>query len=153
MQVIGTVFERGKAYGDFGRMIEQPEYADSLFVFNDNEEQFLSFRAGKAGGCDAGGGNAAIRPYRCEDPPRAAGIPTGRLAGSGYAALTPEVRRVIDDAVAYIRTLVGTGRYRRIFYSAADATGALGTGIFTVGDEVKRYIVEELRKLERPEEA
>ncbi|HSK42210.1 MAG TPA: hypothetical protein VK943_20760, partial [Arenibaculum sp.] len=111
-------------------MIELPEYADALFIFNDNEEQFRAFRDGKDGGCAAAAGIAAIRPYRCEDPPRAAGIPTGTLAGGGYAALTPEVRRVIDDAVAHIRTLIGTGRYRRIFYSAADATSALGTGIF-----------------------
>jgi hypothetical protein len=60
-------------------MIEQPDWADALFVFNDNEEQFRAYRRDPADprGCTRGGGNAAIRPYRCTEPPRAAGIPTG----------------------------------------------------------------------------
>ena len=37
--------------------------------------------------------------------------------------------------------------YRRVFYSAADGSGTLGTGIFAVGDDVKRYIVTRLRAL------
>ena len=44
-----------------------------------------------------GGGNAAIRPCRCEEPPRVAGIPTG-THGTGYPRLTPKVKAVIDDA-------------------------------------------------------
>ena len=40
LQVIGSVFEGGGYEGDFTWMIEQPDYADALFVFNDNEEQF-----------------------------------------------------------------------------------------------------------------
>ena len=64
-------------------MIEQPEYADALFVFNDNEGEFRAHQGHAPGArrCHAGGGNAVIRPYQCEDPPRAAGIPTGDHGG------------------------------------------------------------------------
>ena len=149
MQVIGSVFSGGGREGDFGWMVERPEYADALFVFNDNEEQFLAYRADPESdsGCARGGGNAAIRPYRCTRPPRAAGVPTGTLAGGGYAALTDHVRSVIDKAVAEIRMVAETYRYERIFYSAADESGALGTGIFTVDAAVRDYIVEQLRGL------
>ena len=135
-------------------MIERPEYADALFVFNDNEEQFAAYVRDPTDprGCVRGGGNAAIRPYRCTEPVRAAGIPTG-VRGAGYPGLTQETRRVIDEAVAVVRGLVESGRYRRVIYSAADESGALGTGIFTVGDDVKAYIVEQLRGLRIPGKA
>ena len=148
MELVGSVFTgRGRA-GDFGWMIEQPEYADALFVFNDNEEQFRAYQRDRTGGagCSRGGGNAVIRPYRCADPPRAAGVPTG-AHGGGYRELTDAVRAVIDDAFAVIGELLASGRYARVFYSA-DADGGLGTGIFTVAGDVKAYIVDKLRALE-----
>jgi hypothetical protein len=149
-RVIGSVFEGRERDGDFAWMIAQTGFGDALFVFNDNEEQFLAFRnkPGDPFGCGAGGGNAVIRPYRCSSPPRAAGVPTGTLAGGGYAALTNEVRQIVDDAIELVRRLVETGRYPRVFYSAADESGTLGTGIFDVGEDVKRYIVDRLVDLE-----
>lgn len=145
MEVIGSRFSGAGEAGDFGWMIEQPEYADALFIFNDNEAQFRAFQKDPTGGsgCSAGGGNAAIRPYRCVDPPRAAGIPTG----PGYDELTDEVRGVIDEAIAIVRHLLASGRYERVIYSAANPAGELGTEIFDVGEDVKSYIVAEVRKL------
>ena len=144
--VPSTFAGRGRA-GDFAWMIEQPEYADALVVFNDNEGEFRAHQRHGAGArrCGAGGGNAVIRPYQCEDPPRAAGIPTG--AAGGYPRLTAGAKEAIDDALAAIATLLATGRYDRVIYSAADGSGALGTGIFVVGGDVKRYIVDGLREL------
>ena len=143
----GSQFSRAGADGDFGWMIERPEYADALFVFNDNEEQFAAYVENPSGGagCSRGGGNAVIRPYRCADPPRAAGIPTGS-GGAGYPSLTDAVRHVIDEAIGVVKELLASGRYERVIYSAT-ADGGLGTGIFSVGEDVKRYIVGELRKL------
>ena len=137
--------------GDFAWMISRPEYADALFVFNDNEEQFRAFQRDPHGGSglSPGGGNATIRPYRGAEPPRAAGIPTGR-SGHGYAALTADARQAIDDALEVIAGLLATGAYRRLVYSATNDEGELGTGIFDVADDVKRYIVSGLRRLAPP---
>lgn len=55
------------------------------------------------------------------------------------------MKAVIDEALSVIADLVATGRYRRIFYSSQDASGALGASIFEVGDDVKDYIVAGLR--------
>ena len=145
IQIIGSIFAGRDKAGDFGWMIEQPEYADALFVFNDNDEQFLAHRKNPKGGigCDVGGGNAVIRPYQCENPPRAVGIPTGSR-GEGYPSLMPHVKQTIEDAIAAIQKLVATGKYQRVFYSAANATGVLWTGIFDVGIDVKQYIVAQL---------
>jgi hypothetical protein len=147
VQVIGSQFSSRGQPGDFAWMLEQPEYADALFVFNDNEEQFRAFvdDAPDGSGCAPGGGNAVIRPARCEDPPRAAGVPTGTQHG-GYPSLTDGVRAVIDEAIDVIKQLLASGRYERVFYSA-DATGNLGTRIFSPGGDVKQYIVAELKKL------
>ncbi|MCU0282750.1 MAG: hypothetical protein MUD13_02485 [Candidatus Nanopelagicales bacterium] len=148
MEVIGVVFQGRQREGDFSWMIEQAAYDDALFVFNDNEGQFRAFRRDPTGGagCSAGGGNAAIRPFRCQDPPRAAGIPTGDLGG--YPQLDAHARAVIDEALAVVAELVATGRYRRLFYSASpEDPDLLGTGIFEVGPDVRRHIVERLRAL------
>ena len=146
IQVIGSMFAGAGKAGDFAWMIRQSEYADALFVFNDNEEQFLAHRDDPDGafGCAAGGGNAIIRPYQCKNPPHAIGIPTGSN-GRGYTALTPKVRQTIDDAIGWIRQLIATERYQRLFYSACNAAGDLGTGIFAVHPDVKSYITERLK--------
>lgn len=151
MQIIGVTFEGPGRYGDFAWMLTDPQYDDALFVFNDNESQFRSFRRDPSSraGCSAGGGNAVIRPFRCQDPPRAAGIPTGDAGG--YLHLDEHARALIDESVAVIRALLASGRYRRVFYSAdRQDPDLLGTGIFHVGQDVRRYVVEQLRGLARP---
>jgi hypothetical protein len=147
MELVPSTFAGRGCAGDFAWMIEQPEYADALFVFNDNEGEFRAHQRHAPGArrCHAGGGNAVVRPYQCQDPPRAAGIPTGDRGG--YPRLTDDARAAIDDALAAITTLLAAGGYERVIYSAADDSGALGTGIFDVGDDVKRYIVSGLRAL------
>jgi hypothetical protein len=145
--VIGSVFRGAGKEGDFAWMARQPEFANTLFIFNDNEEQFSAFVSGdREFGCKAGGGNAAIRPLRKLDPPRAAGIPTGS-SGSGYKSLTPEVREMIDLSLAQIRSLLATGRYDRVVFSQDAERPTLGTGIFRVGEDVKEYIYASLLTL------
>jgi hypothetical protein len=149
-ELVGVVFNGSGRYGDFKWMIEQISYRDALFVFNDNEAQYKEHRDhpadSNASGCAQGGGNAIIRPYQCRKPARAAGIPTGPR----YDALTPATAQIIDEAVENIVGIVNREKYRRVFYSAADESGNLGTSIFHPGDDVKRYIVQRLKlRLER----
>lgn len=152
VQVISLVFSGGNKDGDFNWMVRQPQYADALFIFNDNVEQFLQHLASPADrngpGCAAGGGNAIIRPLQCQTPPRAAGIPTGAY-GMGFDTLTNAAKDLIDQAIANIEQVVRQYGYTRIYYSAQDASGILGTGIFRVGIDVKRYITDRLQALER----
>lgn len=144
-EVIGSVFHRPGQPGDFAWMIEQPEYDDAFFVFNDNQSEFRLHQqhGANAGLCRAGGGNAIVRPYQCRSPQRAAGVPTGDH-GSGYPELTDDVGGVIDSAVDAI-AVAGAG-FDRIFYSA-DGSGGLGTGVFRVDEAVKRCVVEKLVSL------
>ena len=50
MQLIKSEFSCRGQDGDFSWMIDRPEYARSLFIFNDNAAQFLAFHAGHHGG-------------------------------------------------------------------------------------------------------
>ncbi len=84
--VIPSTFSGSGQVGDFEFMLNQPEYERTLFIFNDNEEQFDAFVNGQSSGFSRGGGNAAIRPFRKLTPPRAAGVPTGK-SGRGYSSL------------------------------------------------------------------
>ena len=110
----------------------------TLFIFNDNEEQFPH-------GIVRGGGNACVRPLRRSLPPRAAGIPTGSK-GRGYATLTPSVRAIIDAAFAIIDWLVLTGNYDRVRYCRGSTPNSLGSSIFEVGDGVMAYISKQIKK-------
>ncbi len=144
MKVIGSVYHGSHKNGDFGWMIRQQHYDDALFIFNDNEGQYVLHRDDptNAGGCSPGANNGAIRPHQCETPPRATGVPTG----PNYAALTPHISKIIDEAVATAGKIATDNGYKRIIFSA-DSHGNLGTGTFSVGDDVKAYIVQKLKAL------
>lgn len=147
MEVIGCVFKDHNEYGDFLWMLRQQEYSDAFFVFNDNQEQYQIHRDNPKSsyGCAAGGGNASIRPYQCEVPPRAGGVPTG-ANGAGYASLEQEVKTIIDEAVAAIDKICKEHNINRLYYNS-DINGSLGTGVFKVGEDVKAYIVKSLKAL------
>ena len=141
---VRSEFNGSHQVGDFRWMIEQPEYADALFIFNDNQSQFYEHQEsiGTDHRCVPGGGNATIRPYQCATPPQATGIPTGEFGG--YSALDDSSRAAIDDAIAYFESLLATGDYARVIYSWDAQSQTLGTGIFTVAREVTDYIVERI---------
>jgi len=145
MKVTKSQFTGSGRVGDFSWMIDRPEYARSLFIFNDNEMQFIAFHTGHDAGFAAGGGNAAIRPYQGHSPIRAAGIPTGEK--SGYQQLDLNVRALVDDAMAHIQRLLRSGNYDEVIFSYDAANDTLGTGIFHVADEVKNYIFQNIMAL------
>jgi len=143
IELVPSVFTGKNKEGDFSWMIVRSEYEDALFVFNDNQYEFLaqSERAGK--------GNAIIRPYQHEDPPRCTGIPTGIFThgvNQGYTALYDGVASIIDKSVERIRDLLATHRYKRVIYSS-DGNGGLGTGCFQVANDVKEYIITKLQQV------
>ncbi len=128
---------RDRANTDFGLLARKEP--NTLFIFNDNEEQFPA-------GTARGGGNACVRPLRGLNPPRAAGIPTG-TKGRGYSGLTSRVRRIIDKAFAIIDSMVASNRFTRVRYSCSkDDPFALGTSIFHVDATVLAYIREHIRR-------
>ena len=145
MQVIKSQYSGPRQNGDFSWMIGRPEFARALFIFNDNEAQFIAFQTGHASGLSAGGGNAAIRPYQGHSPIRAAGIPTGNHGG--YQKLDKNVRALVDDAIAHIARLLATDNYDQVIFSYDAQNETIGTGIFQVADEVKDYIYESICSL------
>jgi len=147
IQILPVIFTIPGKIGDFNWMMQQPQYNDVLFLFNDNESQFLQFinNPGSKEACARGGGNAIIRPYQCLKPPRAAGIPTGDVYG-GYKNLN-KAKYYIDMAFDHIKNLLQTGNYKRIAYSAANDGRTLGTQIFSPSEDIKDYIVTNIEAL------
>ena len=151
VKVIGLEFQGGHQIGDFAWMLKQDKYKNAFFIFNDNQSQFLAHQADPKDqtGCAVGGGNAIIRPYQCESPPRAGGIPTGEYGitdGPGYPALNETVKGYIDQALASIKTAVDANGYDTVYYSG-DGSGGLGHGIFNPCEDVKAYIVKGIESL------
>ena len=145
-RVLPVVFDGPGRHGDFVWMRNQPEFARSLFVFNDNEEQFMAFEHGRPEGVSPGGGNAGVRPWRGENPPRSAGIPTGRH-GRGYASLDGDVSEVIGRAFRMIQTLVDSGEYDTLVFSRDAHVEALGASIFAPDPLVRQRVYQALVKI------
>ncbi|MGA0781033.1 MAG: hypothetical protein ACO3Q4_05770 [Ilumatobacteraceae bacterium] len=142
-RVVPVVFEGPGQHGDFVWMRAQPEYANALFVFNDNEEQFVAFERGQPEGVSPGGGNAGVRPWRGENPPRSAGIPTGRR-GRGYGSLDAKVTEVLGRAFAEIQALVDSGRYDTMVFSRDSRLEALGASIFAPDPLIRQLVYRAL---------
>lgn len=147
-----SVYHSSGKDGDFSWMLTQPQWKDALFIYNDNTSQSAAFLDEVAAGtvdpssnaCQAGAGNGAIRPAQCLTPPRAAGIPTG----PGFPSLDATAKATIDRALAYVGTLLATGRYTDVVYSASSHDpNELGHGTFSVPHDVLMYIPKELKAL------
>ena len=145
-EVIASVFDKPGMAGDFFWMSRQAEHEKTLFIFNDNEEQFRAFVKGERSGITAGGGNAGIRPLRGLKPPRAAGVPTGSRGG-GYSRFDESTKKVIDESLSVIQELLNSGDYERMIFSKDESSPSLGTGIFLVAEDVKKYIHDSLMGL------
>jgi hypothetical protein len=137
--VIPTFFEELGRHGDFAWMRMQPDHASTLFIFNDNEEQFNAYLNGMASGFTAGAGNAIARPWRLLSPPQSAGIPTGKK-GKGYASLDAQTKTTIDQSLQVIKDLITTGNYSQMVFSADSTLTTLGKATFEVSAEVCEYI-------------
>lgn len=128
--------------GDFTWMIKNRNYSDALFIFNDNVYDHKKYFRG--------GGNAAIRPYNKYNPeiqvPRSAGIPTGDTGG--FSTLDENAKYHIDKTIEEIKELIEEHGFSRVYYSA-DEDGKLGTSIFTIGDDVRDYITEQIQSMSR----
>lgn len=140
--VKGNVFVKKNQIGDFNWMIKQPEYKDVLFIFNDNIESMNT--------CSKGGGNAGIRVYnqynKKLDIPRSAGIPTGSLRNGGFKTLTETSKAYIDESINKIKRIIKKYNYKKIIFSKSK-NGEFGSDIFTIGSDVKEYILHQLNKL------
>lgn len=147
IKIVHSVFYVENEEGDFAWMIKKPDYAKSLFIFNDNQEQFLEFVDNKDPGFE-GGGNANIRPYQGDSPPRAMGIPTGTLTPyKGYQELDDNAKKNIDRSIRRLKKLLLSGNYNQVIISGDKVNKkTLGTGIFEVNEDVKDYIVQQVRE-------
>ena len=142
IQLVGSVYTESGKLGDFNWMCQQPEYANTLFIFNDDEETFST--------CRGGGGNAIMRKYNKHNKkltkPKSAGIPTGTRANGGYQKLDSHVITVVTNAIGEIKELLNKYNYETIIYSVGP-NGKLGTGIFNVSEDVIDYIDNQIKLL------
>jgi len=170
ISVIRSQFLRDGIDGDFAFMIRQLIHAATLFVYNDNEEQFLSYFLDQSNpygasllheeslpprpdfdACAKGGGNAVIRPYQCAPHHRAIGVPTGSLQDDsphykGYSHLDQHVRTMVRYSMHQIAALLESGRFTALAFSYNPGT-KLGGKIFDTALEVRSHIVEELERV------
>jgi len=145
IKVIGSVFKAKGQEGDFDWQIRSGLYEDSLFIYNDDEMRRKWKRAGQ--------GNAVIRKYNryaLPERPRSVGICTGNgKENKGYTSLDEHTKSVIDDCISEVIEIVNKYGYKKIYYSAKEPDGLLGTSIFQVDDDVLQYITKKIRSLER----
>lgn len=137
VNIIGVKYDSKEM--DFEQLMKL--YDRTLFIFNDNQTDHYSSKRGK--------GNAKIRIYNRfsnYSPPRSAGIPTGHYR-QGYINLS-QCKDDIDKSFEEIEYLLSTGNYDNIIYSIeTHGNLILGSGIFVIDNEVKRYITKAILNL------
>ena len=146
ISIIGTIFTNVRSYGDYYHMIASGKYNDSLFIYNDNEESYYNESYQK------GAGNACIRVFNKYNPlfienPMSVGIPTGTLKNGGYDDLNENNAKIINNCFDQIINLIKSHNKKRLFYSAKNMTGILGSGIFEIDDDVLKYITHRIYTL------
>ena len=143
VEIISIQFKKKGEYGDFEWMIKKPEYDNVLFIYNDDIESMDKYQKGK--------GNAVIRPYNSNNPkigkPRSVGIPTGSLKlNQGFESLDEETKNYIDSSIYLIKDMIAKYGYNTVMYSG-DKDGVIGSSIFTINQNVKDYITEQIKSL------
>ena len=145
IKLVPSVYKGSKKPGDFKWEIENGS-KNTLYIFNDDVKQHKTSRSTP--------GNAVIRNYNKygkHKPPLSAGISTGWKPGGkqyGFKVLDTEVKQIIDSEIEEIKTLVQTGNYQFIKYSADPKDlSMVGIKLFDVGDDVRRYIVSQLQQI------
>jgi hypothetical protein len=147
-QFVSVKYVKNDKTTDFNYLISSPEYNNSLFIYNENAECYLSQNL------EQGGGNAIIRPYRMDNcgstNPRSLGIPTG--SNGGFKKLTDtvygiEVNDLVDISLNSIDDALKINKHIKKVYWSADEAGLLGIGIFDVGKEIKEHVTNSLKNI------
>lgn len=141
VEVIQTYYINRGNDGDFETMINSQVYKDSLFVFADNEEDHFSYKIGY--------GDAVIRPFNRfgKGIPQSAGIPLGSLKHGGYTVLNKRTKLAIDCSINEIKRILDTFIYDKILFNVNQETKLFNCRIFTISNEVAKYVTDELIKL------
>lgn len=129
---------------DFTYMIDHPPYDTTLLVFNDNVMDMLT-------SCDAGRGNACIRPHawprKRKRYARSFGIPTGwSKACGGFQELTDEVKEIIDLSVERLHSQMRVMEAKEVIYSS-DTDNMIECGKNNVAESVRKYITEQINNI------
>ena len=134
----GIQFKPNDPNTDYRQMINNPDFENALFIFNDNTSGLGT------------GGNACIRGKE-----RAVGLPTGyndRQRFGGFTTLA-EAETYIPSAISTISDYVSTHpEIDRIFY-CCDSAGLLGVGIFAQqlsvgeGPQILQYATDQIHSL------
>lgn len=131
--------------GDLEWMIERPEYDDSLFLFMNTEEQYILF-ANFINGDDLGNDicdTEGLEKYQCVNPPKAVGIPVG--SEKGHYRTIKAAAPYVESALTFIRELLKSGIYKRVFYNVGEDFLITGSQIPSLS--VRKYITTQINKL------
>lgn len=163
VKIVPLFFNNLHKEGDFAWMVQQRQYSNYFFIFNDNVRDHYT--------STAGGGNGIMREYNIYSPIyksdkymcRSAGIPTGD--GRGFPDLDSTnynfgiklmtARKIIDESVDEMVSIICQKIYSGIkidyiCYSAeinSDGNVTLGSSIYTPSAKVKEYIVLKINQI------
>ena len=132
MKIIGVKY--GGKNTDFEKMMNQKEYENALFIFNDN---YLEHKTTKRGA-----GNAKMRVYNNYSSFfKSFGIPTGNYR-KGYNSLD-ECVDILNEIFEELDLIIKN--YDTLVYSIDEIDNLLlGTSIFKVHNDVLKYITNKI---------
>jgi hypothetical protein len=151
MIVRGVPFVDKGMDGDFAYMVKQPEYANTLFIINENVVDAATEE-------EAGAGTAVLRPLTCKykTKPRAAGIPTGWSVISGaFEEMDYHSKKAVAISIERVFLILQENpQIDQVIFSChldranqrVDTT-KIGQGIFSIPSAVVNFISGRIQEI------
>lgn len=149
VELIPIVSYRNQSANDFLNIINQPEFDNALFLFDEDQEDFIKYakflQSKNMNRLICKSFSSDLRDYRCLDLPKAAGIPVG-VNGVGYTNIFQAIP-YIQAAIDYIRELLNTEKYSSIVYLSKDDGRTFSTYPMRQSHDIIEFITGSIEEL------
>ena len=134
----GIIYKNKDEYGDFNWMIESGSYKNTLFIFDDNVDEYYT--------CIEGNGLSKIRKYNefgKYEKISSAGIIMCSSYNNGFSKLDSKTKNIIDRCIGDIKRLVMEYGYNEIYFSS-DEDGNIKPNCYNINNEVIKYVSDQI---------
>ena len=137
----GIIYKNKEEYGDFNWMIETGDYKNTLFIFDDNVDEYnKNIEDIKDNGL------SNIRKYNefgTYAKISSAGIIMGSSFNNGFSVFDNNVKNIIDRSITDIKRTIIENNYNEIYFSS-DENGDIKPSYYNVSKDIIKYVSEQI---------
>jgi len=134
----GIIYKNKEEYGDFYWMINTGYYQDTLFIFDDNVDDYNTDIEGH--------GLLKIKKYNefgTFEKISSAGIIMGNSFNNSFNKLDDKTKNIIDRSINDIKKLIIEYNFKEIYY-LSDKDGLIKSSFYYPNKDIIKYVSEQL---------